>query len=106
MNDGGPAFPTTWYNDSEEIQTAPNGAYIAPEGSVQIPGMSLLDWFAGQAQISEDFHISLAVALGGPVPAWEDDPLAFAQWIANWQAKWRYMQAEAMLAERERRVKK
>ena len=41
MNDGGPAFPTS---RAEKITDAPGDW-----ADVEYPGMSLRDWFAGQA---------------------------------------------------------
>jgi hypothetical protein len=49
MNNGGPAFPTEWTNTGDQNRTAPNGVVVAPGETVQLHGMSLRDWFAGQA---------------------------------------------------------
>ena len=83
--DGGPAFP-----DPQRL-----GAY----------GMSLRDWFAGQPVDMVSFEGAgphQEALVGRPCPSWQDDPLGFLQWSADWEAAWRYMRADAMLAERER----
>ncbi|UQP01363.1 hypothetical protein L0Z36_05365 [Burkholderia multivorans] len=49
INDGGPAFPATWANDSDLNAIAPNGQVCPPFSSIPLPGMSLRDYFAGQA---------------------------------------------------------
>lgn len=41
INDGGPAFPARKYNDSD----------LQGEPTIYMPGMSLRDYFAGQALI-------------------------------------------------------
>ncbi len=73
INDGGPAFP---------IPNDPNpGAYEAH------PGMSLRDWFAGQALCSI------------PMRSWDASGRTDAQIIHMW-AQAAYVVADAMLAER------
>lgn len=74
-NTGGAAFPMTGYTD-------PNGNITYPEF-----GMSLRDWFAGQA----------LAAFG----AWSPAPYTFTQEAADRvRAKRAYEIADAMLAER------
>ncbi|WP_447361574.1 hypothetical protein ACSC95_06005 [Burkholderia vietnamiensis] len=51
INDGGPAFPATWVNDSDLNAIAPNGQVCPPFSSIPLPGMSLRDYFAGKALI-------------------------------------------------------
>lgn len=49
-NNGGPAFPgSSFQNDSDVNQTAPNGQVVAPGDWVEMPGMSLRDYFAAKA---------------------------------------------------------
>ncbi|MCC2681740.1 MAG: hypothetical protein K0S36_1304 [Nitrosospira multiformis] len=48
-NNGGPAFPAEWTNTGDQNRTAPNGVVVAPGETVQLHGMSLRDWLAGQA---------------------------------------------------------
>ncbi len=48
-HNGGPAFPTPWHNDGDMNNSAPDGAVIPPGGIHHLSGMSLRDWFAGQA---------------------------------------------------------
>ena len=43
MKDGGPAFPGNVYNLTED------GSEQVGEHTFRVPGMSLRDWFAGQA---------------------------------------------------------
>lgn len=75
-NDGGPAFP------------------LASDISGHTHGMSLRDWFAGQALI----------ALGNLAPFNENGtPIAWTDLveIRRRRAEWAYQQADAMLAARE-----
>ncbi|ABA60039.1 hypothetical protein UXJ26_06030 [Burkholderia multivorans] len=48
INDGGPAFPATWANDSDLNAIAPNGQVCPPFSSIPLPGMSLRDYFAAK----------------------------------------------------------
>lgn len=89
-NDGGPAFPV-----AETHHVAADLDWTC--------GMSLLDWFAGQVSAEHDFDLSFAQALAGPMPEWQKDSMAYLQWTATWKAKWRYIQAEALVAEAKRR---
>ncbi|PRG59802.1 hypothetical protein C6T69_29000 [Burkholderia multivorans] len=52
INDGGPAFPATWVNDSDLNAIAPNGQVCPPFSSIPLPGMSLRDYFAAQALVA------------------------------------------------------
>ena len=72
QNDGGPAFPVMTYNDTGDI----SGTWLTD------PGMSLRDWYAGQALVG----ISIALP--------DDVPKEVAQRA--------YKYADAMLAERGR----
>jgi len=79
--DGGPAFPFAATDPSNE--------------AMQAQGMSLRDWFAGQALIT----------LGECNPNLPDDPADIRRWpdpqiMAVRRAKWAYLQADAMLAAR------
>lgn len=79
INDGGPAFPrpdVTW-SDAERLT-----------GTQGHPGMSLRDWFAGQA-------------LAGGTVFFGDDWADRSVWDSELIAKQAYMIADAMLAERE-----
>ena len=73
-NDGGPAFPS---QDGNEL------------ASTHSPGMTLRDWFAGQASLGE---LSLP----------EGVPIGTERLYAERAAYLAYMQADAMLAEREK----
>jgi hypothetical protein len=48
-DDGGPAFPGYWENDSEVNAAAPDGKIVPPMTQHGISGMSLRDYFAAQA---------------------------------------------------------
>lgn len=78
MNDGGPAFPHL-HNTCQRLGE-----------SEMFPGMSLRDWFAGQA---------LAGAMADARGLWDleddGDPDTF-----NWAARRAYLFADAMLAAR------
>lgn len=92
-NDGGPAFPV-----AESHQVA--------AGIEWTRGMSLLDRVAIQMRVSEDISMDTAIAFGGPPPTAEEGRVECMRWVAKWQARWRYIQAEAMIEERELRRKK
>lgn len=50
--DGGPAFPATWKNpDDENAEFGPDGQLVPPGDTHQITGMTLRQWYAGQAMI-------------------------------------------------------
>jgi hypothetical protein len=94
--DGGPAFPCL-----REL-----------DGGIYETGMSLLDWFAAHETLSEwdsgDAIMSdkMATALAGepkPEGGWGGDPLAMLKWEAKARSALKYIRAEAMLAEHERR---
>ncbi len=82
-NDGGPAFPTTVHPDSND----------GVDGLMT--GMSLRDWFAGQVLAN----------MSGINPNLPGSPASGtfypdAEELASRQAKWAYLLADAMLAER------
>lgn len=60
----------------------------------------LRDWFAGQESECPEFSIETAEALAGYKCPNIDNRLAYAKWVAAWKAKWRYISADAMIAER------
>lgn len=74
-----PAFPTEWAPD-----LFPGEAMQTGERTAQYPGMTLLDYFAGQALAGLLAHASGASPFAAPGTAWT--------------------LAEAMLAEREKRA--
>lgn len=47
--DGGPAFPSRWENTGDGNARAPDGQIVPPYCTAYLQGMSLRDWFAGQA---------------------------------------------------------
>ena len=67
-------------------------------------GMSLRDWLASNEKIndSENFAWEICEALAGKRPDKDRkvDPTAWEIWQAMWQAKVRYIRADAMLAAR------
>ncbi len=78
INDGGPAFPQSpLHGPNGEVVTI--GAYVSGES-----GMSLRDWFAGQALT--------AVSMPGPEGMVCTDPVKLAGWA--------YALADAMLKAR------
>lgn len=80
-SDGGPAFPMI-------VWKSPDGLLAMPSA----PGMSLRDWFAGQALVS----------MGTWVPARKDGTYPGSQKeILNLKSRWSYEMADAMLAARE-----
>lgn len=79
--DNPPAFPTEWSHSLEPGEPMQTGQYTA-----QYPGMTLRDWFAGQALAGRCF------SLGEAGEGWTHEEIA----------RECYGQADAMLAERER----
>lgn len=79
INDGGPAFPPT-FGLSGDIGT----------------GMSLRDWFAGQALTS---LAEIDPSLPGEAPQ-HNYVWPAPERLAERRAKWAYLQADAMLAAR------
>lgn len=100
IDDGGPAFPVS-FNETNEH-------------GVQFPfverGMSLRDWFAGQAPINYDDEVSIDVVaayIGTPHPGpghgvtWTPQhKIACQQWWDVYDTRRRYAWADAMLAAR------
>ena len=86
-NDGGPAFPV------EYIIDLPNGLW----SSVRVPGMSLLDHFAGQA---------LAAASEEMTTLLRQDDRGIVVSRARRLATIAYMVADAMIEEKARRAAK
>lgn len=83
-NDGGPAFP----------ETPLSGGHL---------GMSLRDYFAAHAHIhiyDDPNEVYYSGATGVEVPT-TNDPVSWAQFWADVEAKLRYMRADAMLKARE-----
>lgn len=100
INDGGPAFPVPPY---------PNDP---GDGLYNRDGMSLRDWFAGNESLDDFsnpegiFPVESASALAGeepPAGGWKGDPVGMLRWEAKWRAALKYIRAEAMVAESNRR---
>ena len=97
ISDAGPAFPGTWGQFNEV------GGQVVTEG-----GMSLRDYFAGQAsdlvvhQLVNDY---LTVLRTNEPDEW-GDALRYTEWhcarLATVEARYRYAVADAMLAQREK----
>ena len=89
-NDGGPAFPCdAEWRDGQEVW---------PQGA----GMSLRDWYAGQAPVIDgDLSIPLAEALMcEPLPK-SKTILENRRWWAEAEARLKYLNADAMIAARD-----
>jgi hypothetical protein len=104
IDDGGPAFsapglPAYSHAGIPLNPWAGHGWAHDPQ-----PGMSLRDWFAGKEKISNDENFSweLCEALAGKMPEKDmvSDPVGWEVWQATWQAKIRFIRADAMLAAR------
>lgn len=92
INDGGPAFP----GDMPTVQMDGNKLPFAP-------GMSLRDWFAGQAGLPPDgiSQIWAEAVMGEKAPDWQlDNKLGCVRWWLAAEARARYIAADAMLAAR------
>ena len=89
--DGGAAFPAEYYSPETfmELRTT-EGVFKAREMATGVSqGMSLRDWFAGQALVSAGATV-------------EAQPGATLEDVATELAKVSYLVADAMLAEREK----
>lgn len=94
QNDGGPAFAF--------------GFDSRTEGHMIVEwGLSKRDWFAGQER-EDEFNLTYnaATLLVGPSPTGSysnDGSLEYATWHSDVLAAWKYMRADAMLRESQRR---
>lgn len=100
VNDGGPAFGY------------PNfGCTSTPDGMIQPQfyggpgGVTLRDYFAANVQVPEDLGFIAAALMGEQAPNWssKDDyeqSMKCAEWWATARAKYRLMEADAMLKAR------
>ena len=91
MKDGGPAFPRPYADDQH---TPPDAEYKQAQ-----TGMSLLDYFAGQAMVGMLANESITNELNAFADRENED-------VPRMIAVDAYDQAEEMLHERERRMKK
>lgn len=93
IDDGGPVA------SGMEVHTQGESQRLTPIG-----GMSLRDWLASQEMISpeEGFSWELCEALAGKRPEKDrkTDPIGWEIWQAVWQAKIKFIRADAMLAAR------
>jgi len=94
-NDGGPAFP---WEDTKD----------APGQPLPSSGMTLRDYFAGQVQVPDDMGWVASALMGEQPPHWSshgdyETSLACAKWWADARARYRLMDADAMLAAREQK---
>ena len=102
MNDGGPAYPTE--REEAFIPVGKPGEFVITGSRVvTYPGMSLLDYFAGQAMgaichVPITGNVDQRKELRATAKA---DNMSVSQWLA-FQS---YGMAESMLAERERLAK-
>lgn len=91
QNDGGPAFPVP----GEQQYEHPVHGVIFPSsvyGSRYDPGMTLRDWFAGQADIPWNVLHAMLVQRG------EHEPTSGR--VAEYRANMKYIEADAMLEAR------
>lgn len=85
-SNGGPAFPgSSFQNDSDVNLTAPNGQVVAPGDWIELPGMTMRDYFAAKALQGAIHHRGFATV---------DEN-------RNMDAKDAYAYADAMLRARE-----
>ena len=83
-NDGGPAFP------------------VGSIGNAYMDGMSLRDWFAAHAIVTDKLSATIAEELmGEKTPVWTTETeMARVVWWVQVEARLRYIKADAMLAAR------
>jgi hypothetical protein len=94
--DGGPAFPVADY-DHMIFQPA-----TVAETKRDLSGMSLRDYFAAHAVIDDEeigFRYAEAI-VGRDMPDFAADPLGNSAFWAEYRARMRYIEADAMLAVR------
>ena len=91
IDNGGPAFPAEWENNSSVNQVAPDGQFVPARGSVKLQGASLRDYFAAKAMQGD--WAAQGAACGMFVPDSDDDLFARS-------ARMYYRMADAMLAAR------
>jgi hypothetical protein len=94
-DDGGQAFPHTQHRSDRDHQWQET-----------IEGMSLRDYIATNVAIPSNDSLELltaeqAAAIGCPFPT-EDKPAGWMLWAAAVRSKLRYVEADAMIAERNR----
>ena len=102
---GGPAFPGEWTNESDIHLTAPDGRVAPPGWTVQLPGMSMRDYFATHCgalgdEVSTVLAAELAATQGVAKPTDNKDVMAWHRFWCAVHAAHRYMMADAMLAAR------
>lgn len=88
LKDGGPAFPATEANYHNE--------------NMRGEGMSLRDYFAAHATVFlDDYGVPYASSIvGRSMPDFAADPLGNQLFWAEFRARMRYAEADAMLAAR------
>jgi len=89
---GGPAFPQKrMYRCSQGI-----------DHEIHEQGMTLRDWFAGQApDLPNDIPLtSLACIVGRPYSGIEFGSIEHWRYVADAEAAWKGLHADAMIAER------
>jgi hypothetical protein len=104
-NDGGPAFPHQSVESVPDIVGDDGTVHSWRRETVQLPGMSLRDWFAGQVRVPETLSDTLVEKLTGkkhPGPdGWSPErAVEIAQFWAAGEAAYRYLHADAILAAR------
>jgi len=104
INDGGPAFPTP----AEEFIEGPQGRGPASAWGMEgKPGMSLRDYFAGQAPVVPDWFRRALREEKAVIPAPEISPHHVKHGTITHEecpiahiARWRYAFADALIAAR------
>ena len=108
-DNGGPAFPGQVQTSVQAVAGIHGygASHDVPDRTFPVysptPGMTLRDWFAGMADMSEMKVGDLESAVefvGSPIP---EDFAGQIIWQADLVAKTRYAFADAMLAERNRK---
>ncbi|MBI6655003.1 hypothetical protein YA0721_03605 [Pseudomonas carnis] len=114
QNNGGPAFPSSENGTSHTIAMAamlqlPENASTDEKDKIYIQtkakamqGMSLRDYFAAHTAITlDDYDVPYASSIvGRGMPDFAADPLGNQLFWAEFRARMRYAEADAMLAAR------
>lgn len=86
----GPVFPELLFSQNQA--TGESTVYECR------PGLSRLDYFAAHAEVDPEYTVAYAEAVvGRPCPNYITDVISNAKWWAEFEAKMKFIKAEAML---------
>jgi hypothetical protein len=102
-NDGGPAFPLTIDFEGLPPDAEPGKLYAPVKSTVSHPGITARDYFATHTTVElEGYGVGYAEDIvGRKMPDYATHPRANAEFWAEFRARIRYMEADAMLKARD-----